>query len=454
MLQDRLTSLRERAAEVPAVAWKAPPSWLPPTLHSLAYRDYLLLLLGQLSNSLAMWMEMVARPVLVIALTGSAVQLGLITMVRGVPFMLLGPFAGLLADRVDRRLLMLIAKVLNFVVSAVFAAVILLGQLQLWHVYAYSIVRSLLMAFDGPARQALLPSLVPTHLLANAVALNMGSMQVMRILSASIAGIFIGLWALALGFEDTDARAFGGVFLAIAIASAVAVVATYLLRVPLAGRVERSRGSWGASLIEGFSYARRTPIILGVLILFAVQSTFGMAYLSIFVPWLAIEVMGLGAGGAGMLIAFSGVGSLAGAIVIATVGHRLHHRGRIVILGLAFYGAFLAALGLTSTLPLVALFGLMLPVVPMAMVVLVGIGQSAVMSIKTTLLFENTPNELRGRVMSLQSLDRGFTTIGSAAGGFSIALIGGPYGLALFGAVCAVGALVVGALNRGLRDQD
>jgi hypothetical protein len=288
----------------------------------------------------------------------------------------------------------------------------------------------------------------------NAVAINMGTMQVMRILSASIAGVLIGLWALALGFEDTDSRAFGGVFLVITIASAVAVICTYLLRVPPGGRVERTQDSWGTSLIQGFSFARSNPVVLGVLILFAVQSTFGMAYLGVFIPWVAIEEMGLGAGGAGMLMAVSGAGSLLGALVIATVGHKLRSRGRIVILGLAFYGAVLVFLGITSMLPLVAVFGLMLPVVPMAMVILVGLGQSTIMSIKTTLLFESVPNELRGRVMSLQGLDRGFTTIGSAGGGFAIALIGGPFGLALFGTLCAAGALIVGALNPGLRKHD
>ena len=444
--------------EIPAtdssVTWKEPPSWLPAALHSLAYRNYLLLVIGQISNSLAQWMDMVARPVLVIAITGSAVQLGLVTLVRGVPMMFLGPVAGLLADRVDRRLLMLIAKGLSMVVNLGFAAIILSGQLQLWHVYVTAILKSLLMAFDQPARQALLPSLVPPRLLTNAVALNMGSMQVTRIISASVAGLIIAFWALAFGFEDTDPRAFGGVYLAVVFVFIIAIVTTYMLHVPPGGRVERTGDSWVSGFVQGFRFAWHKPVILGILILLAVQSAFGMPYLQIFVPWLAIKVMGLGAGGAGLLIAVSGIGSLAGAIVVAAIGHRLRRRGLIIIVGLTLYGVALAALGLTSALPLVAVMGLTLPVLPLAMIILVGLGQTAVMSMKNIVLLESTPNELRGRVMSFQSLDRGFTTVGGGVGGFAIALMGGPFALALFGAMCAFWAIVVGIFSPGLRKHD
>lgn len=446
--------LEASARAAPQVTWKEPPRWLPPTFHSLAYRNYLLLLIGQVSNSLAQWMDMVARPVLVIALTGSAVQLGLVTLVRGVPTMFLGPVAGILADRVDRRLLMLIAKALSMAVNVTFAAIILTGNLELWHIYVTAILKSLLMAFDQPARQALLPATVPPHLMVNAVALNMGSMQLTRIISASVAGLFIAAWALAFGFGEHDARAFGGVYLAIVISYIGAVVATYLLRVPAGGRVERTEESWITSFVTGVRFASRNPVILGVLILLAVQSAFGMPYLQVFVPWIALEVMDIGPAGVGLLLAVSGLGALIGAIVVATMGHKLRRRGLLVVGSLFLYGLLLAMLGLTSRLPLVAVLGLTLPVLPILMITLVGLGQASIMSVKNVLLLEATPNELRGRVMSFQTLDRGFTTVGGGAGGFAIALMGGPYAQALFGGLCALGALVVGVLSPGFRKAD
>ena len=453
-VQRRFERMSAAAEAAPEVAWKEPPRWLPPTFHALAYPNYLLLFIGQISNSLAMWMDLVARPVLVVAITGSPVQLGLIALVRGVPMMFLGPFGGLVSDRVDRRVVMLFSKSLSMGVNVTFAAIIITGNVELWHIYATAILRSLLMAFDGPARQALLPSLVPPKLLLNGIALNTGSMQIVRILSASVAGFFIAFWARAFGFEDDDARNFGGVYLVTAAAYVIAVVSTYLMKVPMAGRVERTRDNWLEGLVNGFKFAGGNPVILGLLVLFAVQSLFGMPYLQVFVPWLALEVMDLGPEGVGVLLGISGIGSLVGALSLATFGTKLRHRGLIIIGGLATYGLALSGLGLSSMLPLVAILGLAVPILPAVMIIIVGVGQTAMMTVRTAVLMEVTPNELRGRVFSLMTLDRGFSTLGSGAGGLAIAAIGGPLALALYGGLCAFGAVLVGALLPSLRRVD
>ncbi len=451
--RDHSLSVETMPATASTLAWREPPRWLPVTLHSLAYKNYFLLLVGQLSHVLGQWMDIVARPILVLALTGSAVQLGLISLARGLPAMVMGPFAGLLADRIDRRLQLLVAKGVSLVLYIIFAALIVSGKLELWHIYVTAILKSLLMAFDQPARNALLPAMVPPRLLMNAIALNSGTMQLSRILSASLAAGIIALWAKIFGFLDTDFRAFGGVYLTAVVAYVVAIVATYLLKVPPAGRVEQTDDSWSSSFVKGIRFAWRNPIILSILILISVQAAFGTPYMGVFVPWLAIKVMGIGTVGTAMLMAVSSVGALAGATMIATVGHALRHRGRIIIIGLAIYGAALAALGLTSVLPLVAVLGLMLPLLPLFMVFFIGMGQTSVMSIKNTLLLETTPNEMRGRVMSFQSLDRGFSSLGGSMAGFTIALLGGPYALALFGVLCALGSIIVGTLCPSLRKQ-
>ena len=391
---------------------------------------------------------------LVVALTGSAVQLGLISLARGVPMMFLGPIGGLVSDRFDRRVVMLFSKSLSMAVNTLFAVIMITGNLELWHIYATAILRSLLMAFDGPARQALLPSLLPPNLLLNGIALNTGSMQIVRILSASVAGFFIAFWALAFGFEVDDARSFGGVYLITAAAYVAAVAVTYMIKVPLAGRVEQARDTWVAGLIHGFRFAWRSPVIFGLLVLFAVQSLFGMPYLQVFVPWLALQVMDIGAEGVGVLLAISGIGSLAGALGLATIGSKLRYRGLLIIGGLAIYGLALAGLGLTSVLPPVAILGLTVPVLPVIMIIIVGVGQTAMMTLRTGVLMEITPNELRGRIMSLMTLDRGFSTLGSGAGGLAISLMGGPIALAVYGVLCATGAILVGILLPAVRKID
>ena len=451
---DEATAVADAAQAAPEVVWKEPPSWLPPTFHALAYRNYALLLIGQLSNSLSLWMDIVARGALVVAMTGSAVHLGLIATVRGVPGLVLGPFAGVLADRVDRRILMLISKGTSLVVTTGFVAIILTGSLELWHVYVTAILRSLASAFDQPARHALLPAMVPPKLLVNAVALNTGSMQVFRILSASVAGFLIAIWAVAFGFDEHDTRAYGGVYLLGAISYIVAVTATYLMKVPIGGRVARTTDSWLTTFKEGFRFAMHRPVILGILALYGVLSLFGMPFNQVFVPWLALEVMEVGPAGMGLLMATSGIGSLAGAIVLATYGARLRNRGMIILIGLVVMGIALTGLGLTSVLPVVTVMGVMVAVIPSLMVVLVGLGQTAMTTLKNAILLEVTPNELRGRVFSIQSLDRGFTLLGGAMGGFTIALIGGPFAVAVFGILMVVGTIGVGAKASALRKFD
>ena len=209
-----------------------------------------------------------------------------------------------------------------------------------------------------------------------------------------------------------------------------------------------------AGLIHGFRYAKDSPVIFGLLVLFAVQSLFGMPYLQVFVPWLALKVMDMGAEGVGMLLAISGVGSLAGALGLATLGTRLRNRGLLIVGGLAMYGLALTGLGLTSVLPLVAILGLAIPVLPLIMIIIVGVGQTAMMTLRTGVLMEITPNELRGRIMSLMTLDRGFSTLGSGAGGFAISLVGGPIALAVYGVLCATGAILVGIILPAVRKID
>ncbi|MBM2825976.1 MAG: transporter [Dehalococcoidia bacterium] len=432
---------------VKAQEWKTPPRWLPSTLHSLAYANFLFLWLAQITNSLSLWMEQVARPVLVLMVTGSGVQLGLVVAARGLPQLFLSPVAGVVADRFDRRKVILVSKSLGMVVNFAFAIVIITGQLELWHIYASSILRSMLNAFDNPARQALIPNLVPPNLLVNAIAVNSGSMQLVRILAASIAGFSIAFVGI------------GGTFLIIALVSVVAVVFTYMMQVPHWGRVSRRQESWIGSMIDGFRYALKEKAIFAILVLLTFQSIFGQPYLQIFVPLIALQFMDfsfLGEFGVepnkahevglGLLLAASGFGALLGSLIVATIGERLRHRGFIVIGGLTLYGLAVTALGLSS------LTGLM--ILPFLFVSIVGVGQTLLLTVKNAILMELTPNDMRGRVFAIQSLDRGLSTIGASGGGFLAAAVGAPIGLAIYGAAVAVGAIWVGIFMPALRRVD
>ena len=450
------TSLREtaRISGLPPDAisseavWKSPPGWLPPTFHALAYRDFTLLWLAQITNSLSLWMEQVARPVLVLLLTGSEVHLGLVVAARGLPQLLLGPVAGVVADRFDRRVVIMSSKAGGMAVNIVFAVLIVTGRLELWHIYVTGIFRSMTNAFDNPARQALIPSLVPPKLIMNAFAINSGSMQLVRILAASIAGFTLALW----GKEGT--------FTIIAAVSIVPVIITYFMKVPAWARIEVTKeSSWLHSMAEGFRFAWKEKVIFAILVLLAIQSIFGNPYIQVFVPVLAIKFLDFGfmtalgipdertrEVGLGLLLGASGFGALLGTVLIATIGERLTHRGIIVISGLGIYGLAIAAMGVSS------LFSTAL--LPFFFVTLVGVGQSMLMPVKNVILMEYTPNEMRGRVMSLQSLDRGLSTIGSSAGGLLAALISAPLAMGVYGLILVVGTVVTAIVIPSLRRVD
>ena len=222
----------------------------------------------------------------------------------------------------------------------------------------------------------------------------------------------------------------------------------------------RREETWFSSLVTGFRFAARSQPILGVLILLAFQSSFGMPYMSVFMPLIALQIMDFGflsflgvidperqrEIGLGLMLTTSGIGGLVGTLFIATYGERLNRKGRWVLGGLVGYGAAISLLGLSSLLPTVALaFGV---------VAFVGLGQAVVMSIKNAILIEQSPNELRGRVTSLQGLDRGFSTLGGMFSGFAAAVLGPPVAMAIFGGLVIAGTMAVGSLLPGLRKVD
>ena len=187
---------------------------------SLAYRNFLYLILGQTTHAGALWLDMVARPLLVLTITGSPVHLGLVMATRTVPTMAFGVLAGVIADNFDRRTVLLTTKFSVLVLSVIFAALVVSGLIQLWQIYFFTFLRGVTMAFDQPARRAMIPSLVPKYLVTNAMALSSGSIQIMRIVGAGGAGLIIALGGLEL------------VFITITFFYAAAVILTWILQVP------------------------------------------------------------------------------------------------------------------------------------------------------------------------------------------------------------------------------
>src|SRR5512134_1549491 len=163
------------------------------TFHSLRYPDYRALWQGQIGASASQWMEQIARPLLILHLTDSALMVGLIAATRMVPMLLIGVWAGVLADRVDKRRILLVSQTVTFATHLSTAALILPGLISPWMVFVTTFVAGSAMALNQPARQSLIPRLVPRESLGNAIALNSAGVNIMRVGGPSIAGLILAV---------------------------------------------------------------------------------------------------------------------------------------------------------------------------------------------------------------------------------------------------------------------
>ncbi|MDA1347311.1 MAG: MFS transporter [Chloroflexi bacterium] len=408
-------------------------SLLSTTFASLEYRDYVYLWLGQITHSGALWIDMIARSLLVLQLTGSPVHLGLVMATRTLPAVIFGVFAGVVADSFDRRTIPLTTKVTVFGLSAVFAALILGGWIDLWHVYVFTFLRGFTMAFDQPARRAMIPSIVPAELVTNAMALSAGSIQVMRILGAGLAGVIIAFGGLEMAF------------LTIVFCYAGAAVFTWLLKVPGHARPDyRGVRGMGSDLKEGVRFAWRVPAIRGVFLVALGYFTFGMTFVSIFAPLFAVKVLDIGESGFGYMMAVTGLGGVAGALLLAAISPG--RRGLLLTGVLAGLGVLLIGFSAVSYLDSVVLV--------FVAAGLVGLGTSVFFPIANAVLVQEAPEDMRGRVLGLLSLDRGMTTLGGAAAGFLVVAMGVQTTLIVFGVCCILSALVTLAVVPSIRRID
>jgi MFS family permease len=161
---------------------------MPNTFRALHYPDYRYLWLGQLGHSAAMWMEQVVRPLLILELTDSALQVGFVVALRMVPQLLFGLLAGVIADRYSKQRVLMMSQTVTLVMHLTLAILILTKHIEVWQVFITAFISGASMAFNQPARQSMIPCLVPVEILLNAIALNTAAMNTMRVLGAGLAG--------------------------------------------------------------------------------------------------------------------------------------------------------------------------------------------------------------------------------------------------------------------------
>ena len=397
-----------------------PRSLVGTTFASLRYRDFVYLWLGQVTHTSALWIDMVARPLLVLTITGSPVHLGLVIGVRSAASIGLGLVAGVVADRFDRRTVLLATKSVVFTLSGLFAALLLLDLIQLWHIYVFTLVRGATQAFDQPARRAMIPSIVPSSLVINAMALSSGSMQATRILGAGGAGLIIAVGGLDAAFT------------AIVVVYSAALYFTWRLRTPEhPHRAYSGIRSLVSDLAEGFRFAWSSPTIRGIVLIAAGYFTFAVVFIYVFGPLIAKQVLDIGDSGFGYMMSAMGVGGVLGTLVLAAV-NPTRARGYLVIGALVAIGVMLIGVSAATYAGSVAL--------TFAMVGVLGLGQSWLHPLVNSAVLQEAPEDMRGRMLGILSLDRAMATVGGTVAGFLAATIGPQLAQIVFGAACVLTA--------------
>ena len=378
--------------------------------------------LGQTTHSGALWIDMVVRPLLVLDLTGSPLHLGMVMASRALPNMMLSVFAGVVADSFNRRTVLMVTKILILFISAIFASLIIMGWIQLWQVYVLTFLRGSTMAFDQPARRAIIPSIVPDNLVTNAMALSSSSIQVMRILGAGTAGLIIAISGIEMAF------------VAIVVFYAAALYFTYVMKLPEhQGIGYKGLNNARNSLVEGIRFAFGDPAIRGVFIVALGYYAFGMTFISIFAPLFAIEILGLGSSGLGYLMSVVGIGGVIGSLCIAAINP--------VKRGLLLLGVLM---GLGGSLVLFAILSYTgLTLILFVLAAFIGVCTAVFLPVINAVLVQAAPENMRGRVLGLVSLDRGMTTLGGVAAGLLVVLLGLQVSQIIFGVGCVFSAIII-----------
>ena len=379
---------------------------------ALDNREYRLLWLGQVGHSASMWMEQVVRPLLVLELTGSAFQVGLVVAIRLIPVLLLGLLAGAVADRYDKRRVLMYSQGVALLMHLVLGVLVVSGRVELWQVHLTAFVSGGALAFNQPARQAILPRLVPRADLLNALALNHAAMNTMRVAGAGLAG-------LLLVFLD-----FGEIYLLNAEIYVGVIWTTVRLALPPEAPVGTQRPSLVRDMLAGFRYVGSNPRISRLIGMALILFVFGMPYQQVFVPLLAVDVLGVGRSGVGAMLAATGLGAVTSSLLVAS-RERVHHRELVMTGALATFSVALVVLAFSPWLPLA-----------IAALFVAGSMTVTYMALNSSLLLEQAPPELHGRVMSLMTLDRGLIPLGAILAGALAEGLGPRLGLTIMAAAC------------------
>jgi MFS family permease len=398
---------RMRGATAVREADARPAGFSVKTFASLKIPAYRWYFLSQLSQMAAMNMQMVARTWFMYELTGRASLLGAVALANAFPTLTLSLFGGVLADRASKKTLLIFGQLGSLAVALGIAVSITLGSITWVHLIVASVLQGVVMAFMMPARQAVVPELVGTKVLMNAVALNSAAMNLLRLLAPAMAGYLIYLWGIEGVYYLMSGMYFVGLL--------------FIFRLPHLSAVQVGRQRALAQVKDGLVYIRHNANLLALLVFTLLATVLSMPYMFLLpaftkdilivdvtsfgalldVPGLGGLLAGLGESSArqGLLISISGIGALVGSLVVASMPNK--NRGLWFLISVFVMAAAIVLFTMTDSFWLAAL-----AFVP------IGLGQAGRMALSNTLIQTYTEDAYRGRVMSVYMMEFGMTNLG------------------------------------------
>jgi MFS family permease len=392
----------------------------------LRHRDFSLYWSGVVLSEIGTRGTFAANLYHIYALTGSTVQTGLVGLSQAIALILLSPLGGAYADRVDRKRLLQATQLVSMATSLALAALTLVGVIQPWQILASVLLNTAAATFDRPARQALIPALVPRGELVQAFAIVNPSREVAVLVGPALAGLLMAV-------DGPEAM-----YLADVGSYAVLIVALQFIRHTTSGGTARHASVW-ANIKEGFAFVRQRPLILQLVGLDLSATVFG-AY-RVVLPALAADVLRVGPAGYGLLSAIPSAGALIGSAIIFRLATTARS-GRIVLWSIAAYGASAIALAQAPVLAVALLAGAAL-----------GCFDAMATTVRHAAVQLETPDEIRGRVTATyQIASRGGPAVGDMTIGAVAGVLGPVTALSLGGLVPI--AVAAGAAAAGARIRD
>ncbi len=410
------------------------------TFNSLKNPVYRLYFLGMLGQRASMNMQMMARSLLVYRLTGSAAILGAMSLFNALPMLSLSLFGGVIADRMQKKYVLIAGLIGSALVSLVIALALTLGFIapdvsfnimglvvpSWWILAATALFQGSIMGLMIPSRQSIVPEIVEEEQLMNAISLDVLGMNTLRLTAPALTGFLIEAFDFEAVFYAMTAMYLSGVF--------------FIALMPLTGTIAIRGGRALAEIMEGFRYLRNEPRLLTLLAFTLLAVFFSMPYMMM-LPIFAEDILKVGAAGLGVLISVGGIGAITGSLTLASLPNK--KRGLMLLASSFLLGVALVGFSFSSLMPL-----------SLVLMVFVGLGQSGRMTLGNTLIQYYVDDDYRGRVMSIYMMQFGITSFAVFAAGLIAEKVGPQWALGGLAMVLIAVSLLALAFVPRIRNLD